>query len=55
MAKWRRLLRGSTTKGRMVLQRILRGRVTFTPRADSDGYDFAGVARFDRLFNGHRG
>ena len=31
LAEWRRLLRQSTTQGRTVLQRILRGRMTFTP------------------------
>lgn len=55
--EWRRLLRGSTTQGRTVLQRILRGRLTFTPRKDPfsgevDGYDFRGPTRFDRLFTG---
>src|SRR5439155_26392990 len=38
LAEWRRLLRASTTQGRTVLQRILRGRLTFTPRADGLGY-----------------
>lgn len=55
--EWRRLLRGSTTQGRTVLQRILRGRLTFTPRmhvltGEPDGYDFAGPTRFDKLFTG---
>ena len=35
-----------------MLQRILRGRSTFTPRADGQGYDFAGPTRFDKLFTG---
>ena len=52
LAEWRRLLRASTTQGRTVLQRILRGRLTFTPRADEQGYDFSGPTRFDRLFTG---
>jgi DNA invertase Pin-like site-specific DNA recombinase len=52
LAEWRRLLRGSTTQGRTVLQRILRGRLTFTPRADGRGYDFMGPTRFDKLFTG---
>lgn len=57
LAEWRRLLRASTTQGRTVLQRILRGRLVFTPRANSvsgevDGYDFTGPTRFDRLFAG---
>ena len=57
LAEWRRLLRASTTQGRTVLQRILRGRLTFTPRAhvltgEPDGYDFEGPTRFDKLFTG---
>ena len=57
LTEWRRLLRGSTTQGRTVLQRILRGRLTFTPRVDPltvepDGYDFTGPTRFDKLFTG---
>ena len=52
LAEWRRLLRQSTTQGRTVLQRILRGRLTFTPRPDGQGYDFEGPTRFDRLFTG---
>ncbi len=57
LAEWRRLLRASTTQGRTVLQRILRGRLTFTPRVnpisgEPDGYDFTGPTRFDKLFTG---
>ena len=52
LAEWRRLLRASTTQGRTVLQRILPGRLTFTPRADGQGYDFSGPTRFDKLFTG---
>jgi site-specific DNA recombinase len=57
LAEWRRLLRASTTQGRTVLQRILRGRLTFTPirnfiSGEIDGYDFEGPTRFDRLFSG---
>jgi site-specific DNA recombinase len=52
LAEWRRLLRSSTTQARTVLQRVLRGRITFTPRADGRGYDFEGPTRFDRLFTG---
>ena len=35
-----------------MLQRILRARLTFTPRADGLGYDFSGPTRFDKLFTG---
>jgi hypothetical protein len=35
-----------------VLKRILRGRLTFTPRVDLQGYDFLGPTRFDKLFTG---
>jgi hypothetical protein len=54
LAEWRRLLRQSTTQARIVLQRVLRGRLTFSPRVNEvsgevDGYDFAGPTRFDKL------
>jgi hypothetical protein len=52
LAEWRRLLRQSLTQGRAVLQPVLRGRLTFTPRADGQGYDFACPTRFDKLFSG---
>ena len=51
LAEWRRLLRQSTTQGRAVLQRVLSGRIVFTPR-DDGGYDFSAETRFDRLFSG---
>lgn len=40
-----------------MLQRILRGRLTFTPRRnpiseEPNGYDFLGPTRFDKLFTG---
>jgi hypothetical protein len=50
LAEWRRLLRQSTTQGRAVLQRVLRGRIVFTP--SGDGYTFAAPTRFDKLFSG---
>jgi hypothetical protein len=50
LAEWRRLLRASTTQARVVLQRVLAGRITFTP---VDGaYQFEASTRFDRLFAG---
>jgi len=52
LAEWRRLLRQSTPQSRAVLQRVLRGRITFTPRIDGQGYDFSCSARFDKLFSG---
>jgi len=52
LAEWRRLLRQSPMQGRAVLQRVLRGRVSFTPREDGRGYDFACPTRFDKLFTG---
>ena len=50
LAEWRRLLRQSTTQGRAVLQRVLCGRITFTPCGD--GYTFDAPTRFDKLFTG---
>jgi hypothetical protein len=35
LTEWRRLLRSSVTQGRTVLQRILRGRLTFTLRQET--------------------
>ena len=52
LAEWRRLLRQSTTQGRAVIQRVIVGRITFTPRADGQGYDFSAQSRMDRLFTG---
>jgi hypothetical protein len=52
LTEWRRLLRGSHTQARTVIQRIIRGRLVFTPRADGAGYDFTADTRFDRLFAG---
>jgi hypothetical protein len=54
---WRRNLRQSLTSGRTVLQKILRGRIVFTPRrdfisGDIDGYEYAAETRFDQLFEG---
>ena len=51
LGEWRRLLRQSTTQARAVLQRVLQGRLTFTPRPDG-GYDFCGPTRFDKQFTG---
>ena len=50
LTEWRRLLRQSTTQGRAVLQRVLRGRITFTPKCG--GYEFEAPTRFDKLFLG---
>ena len=33
-----------------MLQRVLRGRIVFTPKGD--GYEFAAPTRFDKLFSG---
>jgi len=52
LAEYRRLLRASTTQARTVLQRVLRGRITFTPREDGRGYDFTAATRWDRVFAG---
>ena len=50
LTEWRRLLRQSSTQGRAVLQRVLRGRITFTPKCG--GYEFEALTRFDKLFLG---
>jgi septal ring factor EnvC (AmiA/AmiB activator) len=50
LAEWRRLLRQSVTQGRAVLQRVLDGRIVFTP--DGPGYTFSAPTRFDKLFTG---
>jgi hypothetical protein len=52
LAEWRRILRGSATQARTVLNRVLSERITFTPRADGSGYDFTAPTRFDKLFTG---
>ena len=50
LAEWRRLLRQSTTQGRAVLQRVVDGRITFTP--NGGGYTFEASTRFGKLFSG---
>ena len=56
--EWRRLLRANTTQGRAVLQRVIQGRITFTPTETGStdlgtpGYDFEAPTRFDKLFSG---
>jgi hypothetical protein len=61
--EWRRLLRSSTTQSRAVLQRVIRGRITFTPTQAvvcseggvfpfQPGYEFEAPTRFDKLFSG---
>jgi site-specific DNA recombinase len=62
LAEWRRLLRSSTTQARTVIQRIVKGRIIFTPRVGlvsgevgdgvADAYDFSASTRFDKLFTG---
>lgn len=58
LAEWRRLLRASATQGRAVLQRIIVGRIRFTPHLtgaspwETPGYTFEAQTRFDRLFAG---
>jgi site-specific DNA recombinase len=52
LAEWRRMLRQSTPQARAVLQRLLRGRIVFTPNAEGTGYDFIAPTRYDKLFTG---
>ena len=51
LAEWRRLLRQSPTQARAVLQRVLNGRLVFTPDGQG-GYTFEAETRFDKLFAG---
>ena len=50
LAEWRHWLRQSTTQSRAVCQRVLRGRIVFTP--SGEGYTFEAPTRFDKLFSG---
>ena len=50
LGEWRRLLRQSVPQARAVLQKVLRGRITFTPT--EHGYTFSAPTRFDKLFSG---
>ena len=52
LGEWRRLLRSSTTQARAVINRIIEGRIVFTPRKGGKGYDFRAETRFDRIFSG---
>ncbi len=49
--EWRRMLRQSPTQSRAVLQRVIEGRIVFTPTADG-AYEFTATTRFDKLFTG---
>jgi len=53
LAEWRRLLRGSLTQGRQVLDRVLQGRIIFRPAKDGAGCHFEAPTRFGRLFEGY--
>jgi hypothetical protein len=50
LEEWRRLLHGSLTQGRGVLQRVLDGRIKLFPR--EEGYEFQARTKFSRLFAG---
>jgi len=50
LSEWRRLLRPSTTQARAVIQRLVAGRITFTPVGDC--YEFDAPTRVDKLFSG---
>jgi len=57
LAEWRRMLRASVTQGRAVIQRIVQGRITFTPTQspfgkEIDSYVFEAPTRFDKLYCG---
>ncbi len=52
LAEWRRLLRASVTQGRAVLQRIIQGRIVFSPTDDATGFRFEAQTRFAKLFCG---
>jgi hypothetical protein len=51
LAEWRRLLRADVMNARAVLDRVLAGRIVFTP-TDDDEYVFECMTRYDRLFAG---
>jgi site-specific DNA recombinase len=53
LAEWRRLLRASITQGRQVLDRVLAGRIVFTPAENAGGCTFNAQTRFGRLFEGY--
>jgi hypothetical protein len=58
LAEWRRLLRQSAKTGRVVLDRVLNGRIVFTPVWSHEEtprpvtYEFECPTRYDRLFSG---
>ena len=57
LAEWRRILRGSTTQARTVIQRVVQGRITFTPVENAvsrivDDYEFSAPLRLGGLFSG---
>jgi DNA invertase Pin-like site-specific DNA recombinase len=52
--EWRALLRGEPAAGRRVLQTLIDGRLTFTPKADEEGefYDIEGLAALPQFVGG---
>ena len=52
LAEWLAAAPSGDTQSRAVLQRMLRGRITFKPREDGRGYGFECQTRFDKLFSG---
>jgi hypothetical protein len=50
--EWRRLLRGDVAQARSVLQRVVDGRVTFTPYPAGMGASFRAETKFPGLFAG---
>jgi hypothetical protein len=50
LVEWRRLLRQSTTHGRAVLPRVIKGRITCTP-PDGDVYSFRTDTRFEGMLD----
>ena len=52
LGEWRGLLRRQTPLSRQVLDRLLDGRIVWTPNREAGLYEFAGHVRFDRLLHG---
>ena len=51
LTEWRKELRTNTTRARLVLQKVLRGRITFVPDGEG-GYVFTAPTRFAKPFSG---
>jgi site-specific DNA recombinase len=52
LGEWRPLLRAHVPQSRQMIRKLVRGRIVFTPNADTRGYRYAIPGSLARVFNG---